>query len=807
MVKLVNLLKLLMCFVVFILLAISIWHMTLRSSEDIKTQRGIKENVLKSYVSYAISPIREDFGIITRYILPSSDSIPAPLSVNNSNDARLKKTKLPDFRSMYPTHYFSTVSGVYIDENETDVFLVTPHHENVQDRGYCLIRDSTVGVNFHKKALREYNVRRYSNIEIDIRRSIHEFSGSDCAIIQSRMKDDIHLQHDTLLVFTTCNHLEVTILAINSLESGKDKYDILVVDDYSIDGTADYLIKQGYAVITKDKARGLTHSWNIGYRVAKELGYRYVMFANNDVLVPPGTIDMMRKVLVDEALVVPLTTELGAGHNPAQSLMYSHNLAARKADYVDDPAHTEMIQAGLSKIYRRSSDHLVVSKWMDRIKFNGFFFAVNIHEIATSAYDKSNLFDPDAIMVDQEDRLMTRMTRNNKTPKICRFAFVFHFKSVTVKASNYVMGSKVETRNNLSFYHPELQTDVAPLAYPELYSTYPTSRMTIPTVQLYPNDHRPVVIGIAVSNPATNPSAGDIYTATEIGNALDSRFNVKIVYLHRSVSWYDVEELDIVISFLDPYDLTQIRKAKPSLIVVAWMRNWFHRWLSRKWIGNYDLLLTSSLASAEFFRSFSTLPVQCHMRCPPLLALDRKRSKVEVDVLRIATNPLRFSPGNASLDFSADFVFTGNYWDVFRELMAFDPLNISEFKGVVVGSNWEQAPVSTAWKKMVHGPVPYRLMPQVYRSSKIVIDDANHVTKPWGSVNSRVFDALACGTLVITNGALGSEDVFDLELPTYTNMDDLTEKLRFYLTHDDIRESLVKRLQQKVCVYCAIYCC
>lgn len=53
---------------------------------------------------------------------------------------------------------------------------------------------------------------------------------------------------------------------------------------------------------------------------------------------------------------------------------------------------------------------------------------------------------------------------------------------------------------------------------------------------------------------------------------------------------------------------------------------------------------------------------------------------------------------------------------------------------------------------MVHGEVPYRLLPEIYRSSKVVIDDANHVTKPWGSVNSRVFDALACGTLVLTNG-------------------------------------------------------
>jgi hypothetical protein len=59
---------------------------------------------------------------------------------------------------------------------------------------------------------------------------------------------------------------------------------------------------------------------------------------------------------------------------------------------------------------------------------------------------------------------------------------------------------------------------------------------------------------------------------------------------------------------------------------------------------------------------------------------------------------------------------------------------------------------------------------QIYCSTKIVIDDANHVTLPWGSVNSRVFDALACGALVITNGRLGSQDTFDEELPVYSGV-------------------------------------
>jgi hypothetical protein len=45
-------------------------------------------------------------------------------------------------------------------------------------------------------------------------------------------------------------------------------------------------------------------------------------------------------------------------------------------------------------------------------------------------------------------------------------------------------------------------------------------------------------------------------------------------------------------------------RPKTTLTKVAWMRNWFNVWLSRRWVGNYDLLLTSSSLTQQFFQSF-----------------------------------------------------------------------------------------------------------------------------------------------------------------------------------------------------------
>lgn len=39
------------------------------------------------------------------------------------------------------------------------------------------------------------------------------------------------------------------------------------------------------------------------------------------------------------------------------------------------------------------------SVWNNKLKFNGFFFAVNSELIAPAAYDEENLFDPGNIMV------------------------------------------------------------------------------------------------------------------------------------------------------------------------------------------------------------------------------------------------------------------------------------------------------------------------------------------------------------------------------------------------------------------------
>lgn len=281
-------------------------------------------------------------------------------------------------------------------------------------------------------------------------------------------------------------------------------------------------------------------------------------------------------------------------------------------------------------------------------------------------------------------------------------------------------------------------------------------------------------IVFAVTEVGKAASAGDLFTAMELGQAFESEFGWKVEYRPRGEQWYTLAGVDIVIAMVDAYDPRRIQGAHPGLVKVAWARNWFERWCDRDWHDEYDLYLASSQRSADYIAD--------RIGQPPR-------------VLKIGTNPQRFDASRRNINTNYDFVFTGSYWNVERDIVSALEKLPGTVTGAIYGKNWEKVPQLTSLSK---GFLPYDQLPEVYCNSKIVIDDANHVTKPWGSVNSRVFDALAAGCLVVTNSELASGDAFDGELPVYETPEHLAELLTKFSTDEAGRESLVRKLRNRV---------
>jgi hypothetical protein len=65
----------------------------------------------------------------------------------------------------------------------------------------------------------------------------------------------------------------------------------------------------------------------------------------------------------------------------------------------------------------------------------------------------------------------------------------------------------------------------------------------------------------------------------------------------------------------------------------------------------------------------------------------------------------------------ADYAFTGSYFNVHREIMDLDPLQLPQWRGIIIGSGWNKATatasLSEAWRNMTVGSLPYSDMPQV----------------------------------------------------------------------------------------------
>ena len=281
-------------------------------------------------------------------------------------------------------------------------------------------------------------------------------------------------------------------------------------------------------------------------------------------------------------------------------------------------------------------------------------------------------------------------------------------------------------------------------------------------------------VGIAVTSTDKSSGAGDLFTALGLGDALVGDLGWDVRYLPPDL-WRDARGLDVYICMRDDTDPRTLERAQPHLVRVAWMRNWLERWVDRPWLDQFDLLLVSSTKGQEFLH----------------------QAGVNASLFPIAADHRLFSVGPIVDSLASDYVFTGNYWkaSVQREIELLDPAK-SSLSFAVYGKNWGEHPRFSPYHR---GFVDFTDLPAIYNSTKLVIDDTvTHVTKLWGSVNSRVFEAIAAGALVITNNEIGSREIFQGRLPVWESAARIEELVDFYLRNSDERQRLSDELRAEV---------
>ncbi len=107
----------------------------------------------------------------------------------------------------------------------------------------------------------------------------------------------------------------------------------------------------------------------------------------------------------------------------------------------------------------------------------------------------------------------------------------------------------------------------------------------------------------------------------------------------------------------------------------------------------------------------------------------------------------------------------------------------------IYGDNY---PAGMAKKKYVDN----RILRKYYSSAKIVLNDAMDTMKRYGFVSNRIFDATACGVLVISDYMPEIKEIYGDSVPMYKDEKELLKLIDYYLKHDDERQRLAKKAQQ-----------
>jgi O-antigen biosynthesis protein len=164
---------------------------------------------------------------------------------------------------------------------------------------------------------------------------------------------------------------------------------------------------------------------------------------------------------------------------------------------------------------------------------------------------------------------------------------------------------------------------------------------------------------------------------------------------------------------------------------------------------------------------------------------------VDVTPLLQATAPGRFHPDAAPPDSGAPLLFVGSTRGEFRPSV----------RGALRSSRADELAVfGVGWEEFLPGDriagefVSNNALPAAYAGAGIVLNDHHRDMAQAGFLSNRLFDAVASGARVLSDRAVGMEEVFGSSVVVFTDEDDLVRLLERPV--DEVFPDRVERLAQ-----------
>jgi len=155
-----------------------------------------------------------------------------------------------------------------------------------------------------------------------------------------------------------------------------------------------------------------------------------------------------------------------------------------------------------------------------------------------------------------------------------------------------------------------------------------------------------------------------------------------------------------------------------------------------------------------------------------------KKNNIEVLLSQWACNPERYKKIN--IEKTIDVSFIGQAHGVRPSIIKTLKNNGINIKTYGFG-----------WKSSI---LTFEEMIEIINRSKICLNFSESSGKKPRQIKGRVFEIPACGTFMITGYAPKLEDFYVIgkEIETYETLPDLISKIKYYIKHDEIRESIAK---------------
>jgi GT2 family glycosyltransferase/glycosyltransferase involved in cell wall biosynthesis/SAM-dependent methyltransferase len=229
-------------------------------------------------------------------------------SKNKINDW-IKKEVL--FQSLITGRKWEPPSLPFINNGLINVLDEIKNSHFLNDRFAQIIRASEIQISNLKTSLVERDThianlcQKISSLKESISRK-KEITKTTFIpqLISPDLKNNVPKPGHVSLVIPVCNKLEYTIKCLRSLNNNTphDLFDLIIVDNASIDGTQEFLDSavDSISLITNMTNNGFTLACNQGAQVARG---EFVLFLNNDTEPQPGWLEALVDVMKEDASI------------------------------------------------------------------------------------------------------------------------------------------------------------------------------------------------------------------------------------------------------------------------------------------------------------------------------------------------------------------------------------------------------------------------------------------------------------------------------------------------------------------------